>query len=79
MFSSTTISYRIETQPFNWNVTRSFADCVWLRDQLTKHYPSSIVPVSEAFLDPAPRSQGHQGQEKVAGGNEACVLAAAVL
>jgi len=44
IFSSKTVSYVIETQPFGWQVIRSYTECMWLREQLQKHFPGYIIP-----------------------------------
>ncbi len=44
IFSSTTVNYVIETQPMGWKVQRTYADCLWLREQLLKFFPGFVVP-----------------------------------
>jgi hypothetical protein len=43
ILSSAVIEYVIETQPMKWTVTRKYDDLMWLREQLQKHFPGSIV------------------------------------
>ena len=43
IFSSTVINFLMEIQPFGWQIMRSYGDCLWLRDQLVKNFPATIV------------------------------------
>ena len=43
VFSSITVSYSIETQPFGCHVKRTYSDILWLHNQLKKHFPRFLV------------------------------------
>jgi len=43
-FSSSTVEYVIETQPYNWQVCRRYHDCINLRKQLKLYFPGLIIP-----------------------------------
>jgi len=43
LFSSATIHYLLETEPTKWKVKRTFADVLWLREQLSKQFPGFLV------------------------------------
>lgn len=43
LFSSKSVSYVLETKPFDWKVQRSYKDVLWLREQLQKEFPGHIV------------------------------------
>ena len=43
LLSSSYITYRVITKPYNWTVKRRFSDFFWLRNTLAKLYPTTIV------------------------------------
>jgi len=40
------VSYVIETESKGWKVERTFAEVLWLRDQLQKNFPGYLVTLS---------------------------------
>ena len=47
VFTAASVDYviesTIESPPTKWTVVRKFDDCLWLRDQLQRLYPTAIV------------------------------------
>ena len=43
LFSSASVEYVIETQPVKWTVVRKYEDALWLREQLQRLFPASMV------------------------------------
>jgi len=44
LFSSTVVSFGIETAPFKWKVLRRYKDVLNLREILRKQFPASVLP-----------------------------------
>lgn len=42
--ASTFFEYQVTTVELGWDVKRRFADFVWLRNYLTRIYPTLIIP-----------------------------------
>lgn len=43
IFSSASVLYIIETEPMNWSVKRKYEDVIWLREQLQRFFPATLV------------------------------------
>jgi len=45
LFTSSYVTYEIQTKPFEWQVARKFTDFYWLRKQLRKMFPGIMVSI----------------------------------
>jgi hypothetical protein len=43
IFSSASVYFIIETEPMNWSVKRKYEDVLWLREQLQRFFPATLV------------------------------------